>query len=598
MKDLEFRGMMGIVLAFCVGCSNDPVTQANPAPKQSRPVAVARKEQPAPAPPSGILPKFTEVATDWGIDFERYDDIRGQHRLLEANGGGVALFDFDHDLRPDVFFTNGCRLPIQDRELEHSNQLYRNGPDGRFSRVTQPAGLVQSGYFQGCTTGDFNNDGFDDLYVAAFGNNSLYVNQGDGTFTNVTLETGTEVGLWSSSPAFADLNGDGNLDLFVVTYVEAHDNPPKLCPEPASADGYVQCSPTMFPACDDVLFINDGQGGFINSTKESGVAGVDGKGLGIGIFDANQDGRPDVFIANDGTPNFLYLNEGNIRHESGTSLLPRFRNAAFDQGVAVNSQGRAQAGMGVAVTDVDGDGHLDIYITNFYGETNSLFRYAGLAGFEDATNTSGLGPPSRPLLGFGTAFVDAENDGWPDLFVTNGHIDDLTSYTDVPYQMAPLLCRSEQGRNYRDVTQWAGPYFQSKWLGRGLATADLDGDGDEDLVISHQRSRSAILRNDTSTPYRSVRLSLVGTGSVTSRDALNARVKLNGVPCPPLREVIGGGSFQSASSREIHLGLGESPSLPSLQIRWPDGVTSDFTDVRPGRYIVIQGGRMLPLPKD
>ena len=399
------------------------------------------------------------MSTAIGIEFERFDDIRGLHRLLEANGGGVALFDFDNDTRLDVFFTNGCRLPLSERDETYSNQLFRNGSDGKFSVATERAGLRQSGYFQGCTVGDFDNDGFDDLYITAFGDNALWHNQGDGTFRDITHETGTRVGRWSSSAAFAGLNGDGHLDLFVVTYIEARDDPPLLCPHSTSRDGYIQCSPTMFRASDDVLFLNDGTGNFTDVTQAAGVAGVDGKGLGIAVFDADQDGLPDVFIANDGTPNFLYINQGNGGGSNGSVAVPTFLEKAFELGVAVNSHGKAQAGMGVAVSDVDGDGRPDLFVTNFYGEGNSLYRNLGPPGFEETTNSSGLGPPSRQSLGFGAGFFDADNDGWPDLFVTNGHVDDLASFSDVPYRMPPLLFRSQHDGRFLNVTHWAGPYF-------------------------------------------------------------------------------------------------------------------------------------------
>jgi len=554
---------------------------------------VARELAAADRPP-GIVPVFSEVSAAAGIIFERYDDIRGQHRLLEANGGGVALFDFDGDGLPDVFFTNGCRLPLGERDDQYLNQLFRNGSAGSLTRVTEAAGLTQSGFFQGCTTGDFDNDGFDDLYVAAFGENAFWHNQGDGTFRDITRRTATAVHRWSSSPAFADLNGDGNLDLFVVTYVEARDAPPLLCPSRASQDGYVQCSPTMFPASDDVLFLNDGCGAFIDVTTSAGVAGIDGKGLGIAIFDVNQDGRPDVFIANDGTPNFLYINQNVPSGSIGEIAIPAFRDRAFELGVAVNARGKAQAGMGVAVSDVDGDDRLDLFVTNFYGEGNSLYRNLGPAGFEDAGNSSGLGPPSRQLLGFGTVFFDADNDGWPDLFIANGHVDDLTSYSDVPYRMPPLLFRSDRKGRFADVSRWAGPYFQDRWLGRGVAVADLDADGDQDLVVSHQLAPAALLRNDTPAGGRSINLRLVGAGT-SNRSGLNTILHLGGLSCPLVREVIGGGSFQSASDRSVHIGLGDLAVLPRLDVRWPDGTTEHWSDVRPGRYVVVEGRGLFPM---
>jgi len=540
-------------------------------------------------PPPGPLPFFTEIAESIGVRFTRNDDIRGQHRLMESTGGGVGILDFDNDGWPDIFLTNGCRLPVDTRNSSDSNILFRNYGRSEFREETASAGLRSSGYWQGCTCGDFNGDGFEDLYVAAYGSNALYCNQGDGTFRDITAETGTAVDQWSSSPAFADLNGDGALDLFVVTYVDARDDPPQLCQEPASRDGYIQCSPTLFRSSDDVLFLGDGRGGFINATQSAGVAGVDGKGLGIAIFDADGDDLPEIFVANDGTPNFLYFRQ---RQEMETNELdvsiPKYGDQAFEKGVAVGSSGKALAGMGVAVSDVDGDGWQDIFVTNFYGEPNLLFRNSGGQHFEDASASSGLGPPSRPLLGFGAEFLDFENDGWPDLFVTNGHVDDLSSFTNVPYRMPPLVFGSRHNGKFLNVTRWAGVYCQNNWLGRGLATSDLDQDGDLDVVISSQRSPSAVLRNDTQGGRGSCRLRLIGTGS-SNRSAFHTTVRVEGIEGPPIRHIIGGGSFQSASDRTIHIGMAESPIIPRIIIRWPDGTIETHQNLTSGHFIVVQG---------
>lgn len=549
-------------------------------------------------PATGAVLFFKDVAASVGIQFTRNDDIHGLHRLMESTGGGVGILDFDGDGWPDVFFTNGCRLPLSLRDTSSANALYQNLGQQGFRDVAAAAGLSLGGYCQGCTTGDFNNDGFEDLYVGAYGQSVLYCNQGDGTFRDVTLESGTAVGGWSSSPAFADLNGDGNLDLFVVTYVDAQDDPPRLCPEPASKDGYIQCSPTMFRATDDVLFLGDGQGGFMNCTTVAGVAGVDGKGLGIAIFDVNGDNLPDIFVANDGTPNFLHLQQGPANETGAKGIaIPKYVDQAFEKGVAVSSSGKAQAGMGVAVADVDGDGWLDIYVTNFFGEPNSLFRNLAGTNFLDASAASGLGPASRPLLGFGAEFLDADNDGWPDLIVTNGHVDDLTSFTSVPYQMPPLVFRSKQNGSFQNVTRWAGAYCQQNWLGRGLATADLNRDGRLDVLISCQRSPSAVLKNETGESGRSCRLRLIGTGS-SNRSGFHTTVRVKGIMGPPVRHVIGGGSFQSASDRTVHVGMGTSEVIPSITIRWPDGTVEEFQDLPAGEFAIVQGQRPWKLPID
>ncbi|MBS0203531.1 MAG: CRTAC1 family protein [Planctomycetes bacterium] len=584
-----------VIFAICFiacGCSRSlPESESRSEAKQKPPAT-----ETIPVRPAGLLPVFREVSETIGVRFVRNDDIRGQHRLLEANGGGVGLSDFDNDGWPDIFLTNGCRLPLRERDPSGTNALFLSRGSGEFREVTAEAGLASVGYWQGCTCGDFDGDGFEDLYVAAFGQNALFHNQGDGTFLDVAAVTGTAVGKWSSSPAFADLNLDGALDLFVVTYVEATDDPPKLCPEPASRDGYIQCSPTLFQASEDVLFLGDGAGGFENVTRRAGTAETDGKGLGIAIFDVDGDHLPEIFIANDGTPNLLYCRVPPSSNDEANHFDVQFVDKAFEKGVAVSSRGKAQAGMGVAVTDVDGDGWLDIFVTNFFGEPNSLFQNRSGQFFDDASNSSGLGPPSRPLLGFGAEFLDADNDGWPDLFVTNGHVDDLSSFTRVPYQMPPLVFRSEHNGRFVNVTPWAGEYCQKNWLGRGVATSDIDRDGKLDLVVSHQRDRSAVLRNETTGHLQSCRLRLIGT-EASNRSAFHATVRVEGIDGPPTRQIMGGGSFQSASDRTIHIGMGESHLIPRVSIRWPDGKLEYHANLQPGEYVIIEGQSPVRLSK-
>jgi len=556
--------------------TNDPVTNDDHAP-----------------PVPKVSPVFTNVAERAGIRFRRYDDIRGQHRVLEALGGGVALLDYDNDGRLDLFLPNGCKLPLKTDDRSHPGQLYHNRGTMEFAHVSAEADLRQFGYCHGTAVADYNNDGFDDLYVTAFGRNTLWMNNGDGTFSDVTPRTNTAVPQWSSSAAFADVNHDGILDLYVANYLQTGDDPPRLCPSPESPDGYVQCPPELFKAAQDGLLLGDGQGGFENVTQHTGIVRADGKGLGVAIFDTDFNGTPDIYVANDGTPNFLFVKETTSPEDASEKAPPRFREVATARGCAVNERGEPEAGMGVTCGDYDRDGWPDLYLTHFYRETNTMYRNLQGKGFLDVTATTGLGGSTRQMLGFGTTFFDYDNDGWLDLFSANGHIDDRR-WAGLPWHMPPQLFRNTRTGGFRDVSRWAGSYFQQKWLGRGVAVGDLDDDGKQDLVVSNQRAPLAVLHNRTRTGNR-VSLELVGRPP-SNRSAIGARVELSGWDKPLVREVIGGGSYLSTSDRRIHLGLGDRRGIPTLKIYWPSGRIEEWPNVPRGSYLVIEGQGLLTVP--
>ena len=571
----------------CLGCRDSQQAVSEPS-KQPAETRIAKPVEPPTEPPPGVLlPKFQDIASAVGIDFKRFDDIHGLHRIVESNGGGVALFDFDNDGWLDVFFTNGCKLPVTDNASRYSNQMFRGADGQSFVHVTEPAGLTSHSYAHGCTVGDYDNDGFDDLYVTAFGRNQLWRNNGDGTLSDVTEETGTDVAVWSSSAAFADVNRDGNLDLYVVNYVKEDQASPKLCQDAASPDGYVTCPPTVYRAENDVLFLGDGEAGFRDATAESGITGLDGKGLGIVIFDANLDTWPDIYIANDGMPNFLYMNHASANDTNRDSSGVIFQEQAALLGCAVNSDGKAESSMGVACGDVDGDGRSDLFLTHFYTETNTLYQNQ-TDWFEDITRASGLGPSSRQLLGFGTEFVDYDNNGQLDLFIANGHIDDMSwGVGHPPYKMPPQFFVNRGQARFVDVSHWSGEYFsQGQWLGRGVAAGDIDNDGDLDLAVSHQLDRSALLRNDTAGD-QSVIVKFIG-GTRSNRSAIGSRVEVTGFDTKYVREVIGGGSYQSSSDRRVHLGLAGKDVLPGLRVVFPSGTIAAWQNVPAGIYFAIE----------
>lgn len=530
---------------------------------------------------------FRAIGPESGLSFERTDDIRGLRRILEANGGGVALFDFDRDGRLDTYFTNGCRLPLSVGDGESRGELFRNRGGFRFESAAVSSGLIQHGYMHGCAVGDYDADGFDDLYLTAYGPDALWRNNGDGTLTPVTEPAGVAAPGWGSSAAFGDLEGDGDLDLYVVNYLDESDESPTLCPNPDSPDGYSQCPPAMFRGVDDVLYLSDGEGRFVDATASAGIVGTRGKGLGVVIADLGGDPRPEIFVANDGEANFLFA----AASPPGEAI--RYEERALTSGVALNESGYAQANMGVAVGDYDADGETDLFITHFFGDTSTLYDGRGGLAFEDATRSSGLGPVSRDRLGWGTVFFDPDNDGWLDLFVANGHVDDRTFMShDEPYRMRPQVFRNRRDGSFADVSDLAGEYFRGEWLGRGVAAGDLDGDGRVDLAVSHQLAPSVLLRNETETGSASLILRLAGTAS--NRNGIGARLELRESGVVTAREIIGGGSYLSASALEAHFGL-RGKDRAAVRLRWPSGETQEF-DAAAGEWLVVEGRRPVRIP--
>ncbi|HEY2250438.1 MAG TPA: CRTAC1 family protein, partial [Planctomycetaceae bacterium] len=589
-----FAALLYGCITAIAGCGNGPGAPAgtgkagtakDPAAAAPRPDASTASLPPPKTRPAGLLPSFRMIGRESGLAFERNDDIRGLRRILEANGGGAALFDFDKDGWLDVFLTNGCRLPLKLDDRRTPSELFRNQGDMHFQVVTGLSLLAQFGFATGCAVGDFDADGFDDLYVAALGPDALWRNQGDGTFADVTAQAGTHAPQWGSSAAFADINGDGHLDLYVVNYLAESDESPKLCPNPASPDGYMQCPPAMFDGAEDVLFLSDGAGRFVNVTDAAGIGGRRGKGLGVVISDFDGDGHPEIFVANDGEANFLFvpISEEPVSEE----LKLKFREQALTSGIALNESGYAQANMGIAAGDYDANGTLDLFITTFFGDTNTLFANRGGLIFEDVTRTAKLAATTRNKLGFGTVFLDADNNGWLDLFVANGHVDDRTWMAHgEPYRMRPQIYRNAGDGSFDDVSEWSGEYFHKEWLGRGVALGDLDRDGKIDAVVSHQLAPSLGLRNET--PGDDAALVLVLVGTASNRNGYGARVTVLDAQPNLVRELVSGGSFQSASAPEIHIGLGAKVPQ-AIQIRWPSGTVDTHRGLVAGVWTAIEG---------
>ncbi|MFM7057615.1 MAG: FG-GAP repeat domain-containing protein [Planctomycetota bacterium] len=582
-----------IVLSVLCGCGQQSSVQKNndnatgePARSEISINTGSASETSAPQPPSAI--RFRTLGPESGFSFTRFDDQRGQWRILEANGGGVAVLDIDLDCWPDVFLTNGCRIPINPADRSTPGQLFRNRTRLKFDNVSRPSGLEQFGLGYGCAVADADEDGFDDLYLTRYGGNQFWQNNGDGTFTEVAAANGTRCGDWGSSAAFADLNRDGWQDLYVVNYLAESDTSPRLCPENASPTGFIGCSPALFDGVADRLYLSDGSGGYVDASADSGLASHPGKGLGVVICDFDGDSLPEIYVANDGEANFLFT---VAVQPTAAGNVPgiRLTDIALQANAALNELGYAQASMGIAVGDFDHNSRSDLFLTHFFGDTNTLYlnhSTPGQLGFRDATRAAALGPPSRQKLGFGTVAADFDGDGWEDIFVANGHVDDRSwMQGGQPFQMQPQLFQNQQGR-FADVSVSTGDWFQQAWLGRGAATADFNQDGRPDLVASCQLGPAAILINETRSlaveqDFGFLSLTAIGTSGPRTPWGLTLQDPAVGA----LWEVHPGESFQSASGREFMRGLKSGKT--ELQVRFPGGQPTPL-QTPGGHYFLLE----------
>ena len=470
--------------------------------------------------------------------------------------------------------TSGISLAHSPAAARMENRLYRNLGNGQFRDVTQEAGLGDIGYGQGVTVGDYDNDGDPDLFIANFGRNSLYQNQGDGTYTDVTVAAGLTSAEWSSSVAFADLDRDGALDLYVVNYVDSL----RIC---RGDNGRIAtCDPSNFQGAQDRLYQNRGDGTFADATQEAGIVAANGKGLGLVIVDLDGDLREEIYVANDGTPNFLF------RNVSTPGQLKFVENGAL-AGVAVNRHGQAEGGMGIACSDFDGDGQLDLYVTNFSAETNTYYRNLGDLFFEDATDRLPVSTLTRELVGFGVQPIDFDLDGQSDLLITNGHIDDFR-FRSEPWKMRPLLFKNEGHDRWSDQSVQAGSYFAGEYLGRGLARWDWDADGAPDAVIVHQDAPVAILSNES--PVVGNWFKLEFRGRSVARDALGTRVEIHLKDRVRREQLLSGDGFYSSNQRCIHVGLGSAEEVERLIVTWPDGQQATYEHLSANQHLrLIQG---------
>lgn len=527
--------------------------------------------------------EFTDDASSAGLQFQYFNSADSRTpgaRIFETTGGGVGILDLDADGWPDMVLTQGCEYPSNGGTSDNSDQLFRNEQGHQFQNVTNVSGLREPNFSQGVAAGDYDGDGFQDLYVANLGQNRLFRNNGDGTLSDATETAGLDAALWTTSCLMADLNHDGAPELFDVNYAAGPQLDTLVCERQGK---WRACSPRAFEAAPDHLWLNDGTGHFSNVSESSGISVPEGFGLGIVTADLSGDGQLSLFVANDEVPNFLFVN----RTTAASAL--QFAEQAMLAGVAVDGEGDSQGCMGVAVDDADGDGMFDLFITNYYQESNTLYRQLAPRQFSDETRRSGLRDPGFAMLGFGTQFLDAELDGWPDLIVTNGHVDDLRDLGE-PWQMPPQFFRNTGRGHYVELpAAQLGPFFSGKYLGRGLARLDWNADGLEDVAISHIDVPASLLTNRTRSPGHFLTVQLRGVQA--SRDAIGAIVELSCGGRRIVRQLTAGDGYQASNQRQLTFGLGARTIADSLVVRWPRGQTHSWTRLQADQVLVVVEGR-------
>jgi enediyne biosynthesis protein E4 len=542
--------------------------------------------------PSDDPPQLVDITAKTGIHFTHLTSPNKKY-IVESMSGGVALIDYDRDGWPDIFFTNAPDVAMSLTGTKARSALYHNNRDGTFTDVTDKAGVGYPCWAMGAAVADYNNDDWPDLLVSCFGGVVLYRNNGDGTFTDVTKQSGlsSDAG-WAMGASFGDYDNDGFVDLFVPHYVDLNLNDlPTLGSKKTCMyhEIPVQCGPRGLLGSPDNLYHNNGDGTFTDVSKQAGVDDAQKYfGLTSVWSDFNDDGKLDLFVANDGEPNYLYRNNGN----------GKFTDVAYQAGIAVNKDGYEQANMGVALGDYLHTGHFSVAITHFSEEYTTLFRNDGDFNFTDVSHEAGIALATIPYVGWGDAFVDLENDGWPDLFLVNGHVYPQVDDKDVgtKYREPKLLFQNQHDGTFLDISKRSGPAIQIPQVSRGLAVGDLFNDGRLELVVENIEGSPMILRAEGGPKNHWISFELSGTKS--NRLALNARVRVTAGNLVQLGEVLSGGSYLSQNDLRLHFGLGQHDKVDAVEITWPSGEKETLKDlVADHFYFVLQGQGVVPREK-
>ena len=518
--------------------------------------------------------EFVDITKAAGLKWGIRTLAPGARYLIETMGGGGGFIDYNGDGLLDIYLVCYSQTTQADPQTRLKDVLYSNNGDGTFTDVTDSAGISNSMVGMGLVVGDFNNDGWPDMYITGYGASKLYQNTGKGTFIDVTSRAGVNNKLWGTSAAFLDYDNDGYLDLFVCNYLNFDPDGKVACD---FFEGRPFCYLSRFKGSGSVLYHNNRDGTFSDVSAKAGIAQHLGKGLGVVAFDYNNDRKIDIFQANDGTANFLFRNNGD-----GT-----FSEVALEANCALDPNGVARGGMGVDAADLDGDGYADLFVTNFSQQTNAYWHNNGDGTFDETTEEMGLGRVSYVMSGFGTRFFDYNNDGLVDLFVVNGHPFEPINkvFSETTYAEPPFLFENN-GKGFREVAALHGGPLQKSYLGRGLAIGDIDNDGDSDLLLLNAGEPPVLLRNDGGNKNHWLGIRLVGTKS--NRDGIGARVTISGGDQQRSREFVGGTSYCSASDQRLLMGLGKFEKVNSLIVQWPSGQVTTTKDLAVDRYLTIR----------